>query len=131
AQFGTLAIAVNGVDAPQKFDLAVGSDWTALGGSPPVGTYIATVRDFLLMGRIGTTPQRIQWSGLNNGEIWGSIAATQAEFQDLPDGGNVTGLLGGEIGLGFQETSGRGLPCAGSPTTFRIDKVAHNLGSRV
>jgi hypothetical protein len=37
-QFGTLAIAVNGVDAPQKFDLGAATNWTALGGAPPVGT---------------------------------------------------------------------------------------------
>jgi hypothetical protein len=131
AQFGTLAVAVNGVDVPQKFDLAAGSNWTALGGTPPVGTYIATVRDFLLTGRIGATPQRIQWSGLNNCEVWGSIAANQADFQDLPDGGNVTGLLGGEIGLVFQETSVRRLTYEGSPTVFRIDKIASDLGCSV
>ena len=131
AQFGTLAIAVNGVDAPQKFDLAAGGTWEALGGTPPSGTYIATVRDFLLMGRIGATPQRIQWSGLNNCEVWGSIAANQADFQDLPDGGNVTGLLGGEIGLVFQETSVRRLAYEGSPTVFRIDKIASDLGCSV
>ncbi len=131
AQFGSLAIAVNGVDDPQKFDLAAGSAWTALGGSPPVGTYIATVRDFLLMGRIGATPQRIQWSGLNNCELWGSIPANQADFQDLPDGGNVTGLVGGEIGLVFQETSVRRLTYEGSPTVFRIDKIANDLGCSV
>jgi len=136
AQFGNLAIAVNGIDAPQKFDLAVGSNFTALGGTPPfgpppVGTYITTVRDFLLMGNIGSTPQRIQWSGLNNAEIWGSIAANLADFQDLPDGGNVTGLLGGEIGLVFQETSVRRLSYEGSPTVFRIDKIANDLGCSV
>ena len=131
AQFGTLAIAVNGVDAPQRFDLAAGTNWTALGGAPPVGTYIATVRDFLVMGRIGATPQRIQWSGLDNGELWGSIAANQADFQDLPDGGTVTGLVGGEIGLVFQETSVRRMTYEGSPVVFRIDKIANDLGCSV
>jgi len=67
-QFGTLAIAVNGIDAPQKFDLSIGAKWTALAGSPPVGTFITTVRDFVLMGKIGSTPQRLQWSGFNNCE---------------------------------------------------------------
>jgi hypothetical protein len=131
AQFGNLAVALNGVDPPQKFDLAAGTNWTALGGAPPVASYLATVRDFLLMGRLGTTPQRIQWSGLNDCETWGSIPASQADFQDLPDGGNVTGLLGGEIGLVFQETSVRRLTYEGSPTVFRIDKIANDLGCSV
>ena len=73
-QFGTLAIAVNGVDAPQKFDLSVGTNWTALGGSPPVGTFITTVRDFVVMGKIGSAPQRVQWCALNNAESWGAVA---------------------------------------------------------
>ena len=131
AQFGSLGIAVNGLDAPQKFDLGGGSSWIALGGAPPVGTYVATVRDFLVMGRIGSTPQRIQWSGLGNAEVWGSIAANQADFQDLPDGGIVSGLVGGEIGIVLQEAAVRRMAYEGSPTVFRIDKIATDLGCSV
>src|SRR5215213_11292066 len=130
-QFGTLAIAVNGVDAPQKFDLGVGTNWTALGGSPPVGTFITTVRDFVLMGKIGSAPQRVQWSGFNNAETWGTSLSTQADLQDLPDGGNVTGLVGGEIGLIFQETSIRRMTYEGPPVIFRIDKIANDIGASV
>ena len=130
-QFGTLAIAVNGVDVPQKFDLASGTNWTALAGSPPVGTFIATVRDFVLMGKIGSAPQRVQWSGINNAELWGSIATSQADLQDLPDGGNVTGLVGGEYGLIFQETSVRRMSYEGPPIVFRIDKIANDIGASV
>jgi hypothetical protein len=130
-QFGNLALAVNGVDAPQKFDLALGTNWTALSGSPPIGTFIATVKDFVLMGRIGSTPQRVQWSGLNNAELWGSVPANQADFQDLPDGGNVTGLIGGELGVVLQETAVRRMTYEGSPIVFRIDKIATDLGCSV
>ena len=130
-QFGTLAIAVNGVDAPQKFDLGVGTNWTALGGSPPVGTFITTVRDFVVMGKIGSAPQRVQWSGFNNAETWGTSLSTQADLQDLPDGGNVTGLVGGEVGLIFQETSVRRMTYEGPPVIFRIDKIANDIGASV
>ncbi len=131
SQFGTLALGVNGVDAPQKYDLGTGTRWTALGGNPPVATFVATVRDFLVMGKIGNTPQRIQWSGFNNAEAWGSALATQADFQDLPDGGNVTGLVGGEVGLVFQETSVRRMTYEGPPVVFRIDKIANDIGASV
>jgi hypothetical protein len=131
-QFGTLAIAVNGVDAPQKFDLASGTNWATLGGSPPTGTFICTVKDFVLMGKIGSTPQRIQWSPFNNAEgTWGTVAATQADFQDLPDGGNVTGLVGGEIGLVFSETAINRLTYQGPPTVFRRDKIANDIGCSI
>ena len=48
-QFGPLAIAVNGVDVPQAFDLAVGTRWAALAGMPPIAAFVTTVRDFVLM----------------------------------------------------------------------------------
>lgn len=131
AQFGALALAVNGVDAPQKFDLGTGTRWTALGGNPPVGTFLATVRDFAVMAKIGNAPQRVQWSGFNNAETWGSALATQADFQDLPDGGNVTGLVGGEYGLVFQETSVRRMTYEGPPVVFRLDKIANDIGASV
>ena len=131
-QYGYNAYAVNGVDNPQKFDLATGTNWVLMGGSPPVGTYIATVRDFVLMGKIGSTPQRVQWSPLNSPEgTWGSIAATQADFQDVADGGNVTGLVGGEYALIFQETSVRRMTYEGPPIVFRIDKIANDIGASV
>jgi hypothetical protein len=131
-QFGNLAIAVNGIDAPQKFNLSSSTNWEALGGSPPIGTFITTVRDFVLMGKIGSTPQRIQWSPINNAEgTWGSVAATQADLQDLPDGGNITGLVGGEYGVVFSETAIRRMTYEGSPIVFRLDKIANDIGCSV
>ena len=131
AQFGALALAANGVDVPQKFDLGAGTRWSALGGNPPVATFIATVRDFLVMAKIGNTPQRVQWSGFNNAETWGSALSTQADLQDLPDGGNITGLVGGEFGLVFQEASVRRMTYEGPPVVFRIDKIASDIGATV
>lgn len=131
-QFGSLAIAVNGVDPPQKFDLAAGTNFADLGGSPPVGTFIATVRDFVAMAKIGSTPQRVQWSPFNNAEgTWGSVAATQADLQDMPDGGNITGLVGGEYGVVFSESAIRRMTYEGSPTVFRFDKIANDVGCSV
>lgn len=130
-QFGTLALAVNGIDAPQKFDLALGTHWEALAGSPPIATYITTVRDFVLMGKIGSAPQRLQWSGINNAELWGSDPATQTDFQELPDGGDITGLTGGELAVVLQEAAIRRMTYEGPPVVFRIDKIATDLGCSV
>lgn len=131
-QFGNLAIAVNGIDAPQKFNLSSSTNWEALGGSPPIGTFIASVREFVFMGKIGSTPQRLQWSPFNNAEgTWGSVAATQADFQDLPTGGNITGIVGGEFGVVFSETAIRRVTYEGPPTVFRIDVIANDIGCSV
>src|SRR5260370_26891134 len=92
---------------------------------------MARVRDFVLMGKIGSTPQRVQWSGINNCEVWGSIPANQADFEDMPDGGNVTGLVGGEHGLIFQEAAVGRMTYEGAPIVFRIDKIANDIGCSV
>ncbi|WIM14492.1 hypothetical protein [Enhydrobacter sp.] len=130
-QFGPLAIAVNGVDAPQKFDLAAGTRWQPLGGSPPVGAFVANVGDFLVMAKIGTARQRVQWSAIDDCESWGSDPTTQADVNDEPDGGDITGLVGGEFGLIFQEAAIRRMTYEGSPVVFRIDKIARDLGASI
>jgi hypothetical protein len=131
-QFGTLAIAVDGVDVPQKFDLASGTRWEALGGSPSAASYVTTVRDFVVLGKLGNNRQRVQWSGLNNAEApWVTSLALQSDFQDLPDGGEITGLVGGEAGLIFQESSIRRMTYEGAPIVFRIDKIANDIGCSV
>jgi hypothetical protein len=130
-QFGTLAIAVNGVDSPQKFSLSSGTNWEALGGTPSAAAFVTTVRDFVVMGKIGNDRQRIRYSGLNNAETWTPSLATQAGLQDLPDGGEVTGLVGGEYGLIFQESSIRRMTYEAPPIVFRIDKIANDIGCSV
>jgi hypothetical protein len=59
------------------------------------------------------------------------VPANQADIQDLPDGGNVTGLVGGEYALIFQETSVRRMTYEGPPIIFRIDKIANDIGCSV
>jgi hypothetical protein len=128
-QFGDLVIAVNGTDAPQKFTIGSSTNFGALGGSPPVGRLIATVRDFTVMGRIAATVNRVQWSGINNAETWASSQVTQADFQDLPDGGYVMGLVGGEYGVVFQERSIKRMTYVGVPLIFQFDEIARGIGT--
>jgi hypothetical protein len=123
-QFGDLVIAANGVDAPQAFTIGSSANFAALGGSPPTARFVATVRDFVVMGRVSGFAQRVQWSGINNAQTWASSQATQADFQDLPDGGWVMGVLGGEYGLVFQERSIKRMTYEGVPTIWRFDEIA-------
>ncbi|MBX6322656.1 MAG: hypothetical protein IRY94_12565, partial [Rhodospirillaceae bacterium] len=129
AQFGRLVIAVNGVDAPQKWTLGSSTGFAALGGEPPVAACVATVRDFVVMGRIGETPGRIRWSAINDAESWAVSAATQADFQDLPDGGWVQGIVGGEAGIVLQERAIKRMSYVGAPLVFQIDEIARGRGA--
>src|SRR5690242_7366714 len=107
-QFGSIAIATNGTDNIQKFDLgSLTGNWTDLGGSPPTAKYIGVVKDFVVLGNLSSDPQKIQWSGIDDAEEWasgsgGTDITVQADFQVLPDGGQIAGLIGGEFGLIFQ-----------------------------
>jgi hypothetical protein len=132
-QFGSLAIATNGTDVLQKFDLAAGTNWTALGGTPPTAQYMAVVNDFLVLANVGGKNMRIQWSSINNAEGgWtASDPATQSDFNDEPDGGQINGIIGGEFGLLFQESAVRRMTYEGSPLIFRVDKIAKDLGAAV
>lgn len=131
AQFGPLVIAVNGVDAPQKWLLGQSAAFEALAGGAPLGACIATVRDFVVMGRVGVDPGRVQWSAINDAEDWTVSAATQADFQDLPDGGWVRAIVGGEAGIVLQEQAIKRMTYVGAPLVFQIDEIARNRGAAV
>ena len=46
---------------------------------------------------------KVQWSDLNNENVWDSSDTNQADFQILPAGGAVQAITGGEFGLILQE----------------------------
>lgn len=97
AQFGDLVIATNGVDTPQKFNFGGGSTFDDLGGSPPKGSYITVVGDFLLLGSTDTSVRQVWWSGLNNAEFW-TPRKQSSDFQTFPEGGQVLGMAGFDLG---------------------------------
>ena len=126
AQFGDFAIATNGADRPLKINLAT-DVVSALGGSPPTMQAIATVYNFLVGTVIGGKVNRVAWSGENNSEWW-TFAQRKSDYQDFADGGPVTGLIGGEIGLVLQRNAVRRMAYVGGNILFRFDKISSNDG---
>src|SRR5204863_663594 len=90
--------------------------------------YIAIVGRFVVLSGLLSTPYRIQWSGLNGVTTWtGGI--NSSDYQDLPDGGIVRGVAGGEYGLILQETAIRRMVFApGSPVIFNIERITESKG---
>lgn len=127
AKFGNLVVAVNGSNNPQKFDITSSTVFSDLGGTPPVARYIAVVRDFLVLGNVGSTPDTIHWSGFNNSEQW-TIGSNQSDTQQFPDGGWVQGIVGGEVMYVFQEHSIRRGTYVGGDLIFQFDEIAQNRG---
>lgn len=127
AKFGDLVVATNGIDAPQKCDISGAIAFSNLGGSPPAAKYIAVVRDFLVLGNVGATPDTIRWSAFNNAEGW-TIGTDQSDFQQFPDGGWVQGIVGGEVLYVFQEKSIRRGGYVGGNLIFQFDEIVQNRG---
>ena len=128
SNFGTTVVASNGEDDPQKFVVGTSSAFADLGGSPPIFTFSAVIRDFLVVGRIKTVKNRVQWSGINDVETWTS-GTKQSDYQDLADGGEVTGIVGGEYGYIFQENQITRMDYVGGTTVFRFSVISKNRGA--
>lgn len=125
AQFGSFVIGVNG-GAPVKYTIST-STGAALGGTPPSSSMIAIVRDFVFLAGNPPALSTVYWSDDNNAEIWTS-GTGQADNQQLPDGGPVTGLAGGEYGLAFQENAIHRFTYVGTPLIFQRDKISSGIG---
>lgn len=126
-QFGNTVIAVNGTDSPQKWTIASSTAYADLGGSPPVGRFVCTIKDFVQIGRISTAKNRVTWSEINDAEGW-TDGTNQSDSQDLPEGGQVMGMVGGEFGTVFMEHSIYRQTYVGAPAVFQFDRISENIG---
>src|ERR1044071_1126509 len=127
AQFNNLVVAVHVNEAPQVFDLTSDTEFSDLAGSPPQAAYVSVVNRFLVLsGLASPNVTRVQWSDLNDITNWSS---GQADSQDLPDGGTVRGVAGGEFGVIFQDAAIRRMTFSpGSPYVFGIDRISEDDG---
>jgi hypothetical protein len=70
----------------------------------------------------------VHWSGLNAITTWTS-GSNYSDFQDLPDGGNVKGVVGGEFGVILQDSAIRRMVFQpGADIIFSIDRIAKDIG---
>ncbi len=128
-QFGDVVIAANGYDKLQGFNVNSASLFADLAADAPTARYVTIVRDFVVTGNIQSDhPNRVQWSALNDETSWTTSATTQADFQEIPDGGSVVGITGGEFGLILMDRSIYRMSYVGSPLVFQFDNITRNLG---
>lgn len=130
ALFGDIVIATNGVDAPQRFQLDVDSNFTALAGSPPVARFVFVIRDFAVLASSATDKSVLTWSALGNCEDWVASATTLSDAQTMYEGSAIMGGVGGEYGVLFQERAISRMSFEGSPTVFRFDRISNSMGCR-
>lgn len=128
AQFGTFVIAVQPNAVPQVFDLSSSTNFANLAGTPPQAAYVATVGQFLVLSGLTSLPRRVQWSGLEDVTNW-TPGTNLSDFQDLPDGGVVRGVAGGEAGVIFQDSVIRRMVFQiGASYVFDIQRITEDKG---
>lgn len=130
-QFGNVLIAANGGNRLQGFNVNSDTNFSDLSADAPQARYVTVVRDFVVSGYINESTvraNRVQWSALGDESSWTNSATTQADYQDIPDGGAVVGVTGGEFGLVFMDRSIHRMSYVGSPLVFQFDNISRNQG---
>jgi len=127
-QFGSVIIAANGQAKIQGYNLNSSSLFADLSADAPAARYVTVVRDFVVSGWQTSYQNRVQWSALGDESSWANSATTQADYQDIPDGGSIVGVTGGEFGLIFMDRAIHRMSYVGSPLVFQFDNISRNLG---
>lgn len=140
ATFGNTVIATNFLDPVQQ--LAIGGGGSAAFENmitstlKPRAKHIATVRDFIVLGHTvdstdGEQGARVWWSAFNNQQDFDPSPSTQSDYQQIPDGGNVRRLIGGEAyGLIIQDASVRRMQYVGPDLIFEIMPIDTRRGTQ-
>ncbi len=128
AQFGSKMIVANGINKLQAYDIAGGTYFADLDAAAPTAKYVTVVRDFVVAANVGGDENKVYWSDINDETDWTPSAASQSDTQVIPDGGDITGLAGGEYGLIFMERAIFRMSYSGSPYFFQFDAISRSLG---
>ena len=131
AQFGNFIFATQSNTVLQVFDLTVSVAFADSLGSPPQARYIGVVGRFIVLTGLLSLPYRIAWSGLNDVNSVNSwtVGLNSCDVQDLPDGGIVRGVAGGEFGTILQDAVIRRMTyLPGSAVVFQIERLAEDVG---
>lgn len=91
------------------------------------------MRDFLVVANTldaldGQVPYRVRWSAVNNPFDWNFSQQTMADFQDIFNGGNIMGVVGGEAGYILMERSIVKMSFMGAPLIFQFDQLPSAMG---
>lgn len=127
-QFGAKVIAANGGDKLQSYELGVSTYFADLAAAAPAAKFVTVVRDFVVAANVSGDENKVYWSDINDETDWTPGAASQSDSQVLPDGGDITGLAGGEYGLIFLERAIYRMSYTGSPLFFQFDAISRTLG---
>lgn len=127
-QYGDKMIMANGEDKLQQYTLNSSTYVTDLAAAAPEAKYVTVVKDFVVAANVLNNENTVYWSDINDETDWTPGLASQSDSQVIPDGGDITGLAGGEFGIVFLERAIYRMTYAGSPYFFQFDAINRTLG---
>lgn len=127
-QFGDAILASNNTAKIQAWYVGTSTAFADVSATAPIAKFITVVRDFVVAANIAGTPNKLQWSDINDETDWVSGGASQADYQIIAEGGNITGITGGEFGIVLLERAIYRMSYIGSPLFFQFDAISRNLG---
>ncbi len=127
-QFGDKMIMANGSDKLQSYTLNSSTYAADLSADAPTAKYVTVVGDFVVAANTASNENKVYWSDINDETDWVPSSTSQSDTQIIPDGGDITGLAGGEFGLIFLERAIYRMTYAGSPFFFQFDAISRTLG---
>ena len=133
-QFGKVIISANNADRLQAWTLGTSTSFADLSATAPIAKFITVVRDFVVCANtLETTQQqyRVRWSAINDETDWTENVNTQSDYQDIPDGGQIVGIRGGEFGLVLLERAIHRMTYVGTPFIFQFDNISRGKGCMV
>jgi len=133
-QFGKTVISCNNADKLQAWTLGTSTSFADLSATAPIAKFITVVRDFVVCANTFETTQqqyRVRWSAINDETDWTENVNTQSDYQDIPDGGQIVGIRGGEFGLIFLERAIHRMTYVGTPFIFQFDNISRGKGCMV
>lgn len=134
-QFGKRVIFANNAEKLQSWTLGSSTAFANLSADAPIAKYVTVVRDFVVAANTyessAQQQYRVRWCDINNETNWTTSATSQADYQDIPDGGQIVGIRGGEFGLIFLERAIHRMTYIGTPFIFQFDNISRNKGCMV
>lgn len=134
--FGNLIIATNYTDDIQVFNITTDSNFSRLSTTAPKCRDMAVIANFLVCIDVvdgdGAIGYRVRWSPIANPQgVWGSIPATQTDFQDIFDTVYSNSFITdfGDYGIIVQGRSMYRMDYVGGDKIFTFNKVDKGRGS--
>lgn len=129
--FGSLVLATNGVDPIQKITIDGGTQFEDLGGSPPVCSFLAVCKDYVVAAKLATDVTAVQWCATADPENWPTDGTGGGDIQPCPDGGQMTGVTADDFFLAKLERAIQRFDFIGGDLTFARRQIGFGIGAAI